>query len=124
VVTGALEVERREKRIGSSLEAAPKVLINDPAYRTAMKAEADGEVDDFLAEIAITSQAYLVDGEGGAEDFRIEDVADVSVQPGKAAGKKCARSWKYSPDVGSDPRYPDVTARDADAVAYWDKLNG
>jgi isoleucyl-tRNA synthetase len=31
VVTGALEIERREKRIGSSLEAAPVVHITDPA---------------------------------------------------------------------------------------------
>jgi isoleucyl-tRNA synthetase len=31
VVTGALEIERRDKRIGSSLEAAPFVHITDPA---------------------------------------------------------------------------------------------
>ncbi len=28
----------------------------------------------------------------------------------------CARSWKRRPDVGSDPDYPDLTARDAAAV--------
>ena len=123
-VTGALEVERREKRIGSSLEAAPKVFVGDPAYRAAMEAEAGGDVDDFLAEITITSQAYLIDGQGGADDFRLDDIADISVHPGKAAGAKCARSWKYSPDVGSVADYPELTPRDADAVAYWDKLNG
>ena len=32
VVTGALEVDRRDKRIGSSLEAAPTVYVQDPAY--------------------------------------------------------------------------------------------
>lgn len=124
VVTGALEVERREKRIGSSLEAAPKVFVTDPAYREALSAEAGGDLDEFLAEISITSQAYLVDEDGAPSNFRLEDVSDISVDPGKAEGAKCARSWKYSPDVGSDPRYPDVTPRDADALAYWDKLNG
>ena len=124
VVTGALEVERREKRIGSSLEAAPKVYVTDPAYREALGAEAGGDLDEFLAEISITSQAYLVDEEGEPANFRLEDVSDISVDPGKAEGSKCARSWKYSADVGSDPRYPDVTPRDADALAYWDKLNG
>ena len=123
-MTGALEVERREKRIGSSLEAAPKVYVTDPAYREALSAEAGGDLDEFLAEISITSQAYLVDEEGEPANFRLEDVSDISVDPGKAEGSKCARSWKYSADVGSDPRYPDVTPRDADALAYWDKRNG
>ena len=120
-VTGALEIERREKRIGSSLEAAPDVFTTDPAYRQALDAEAGGDVDDFLAEICITSQARLMDGEGPADGFRLEDVADVSVRPEKAAGRKCARSWKFSPEVGSDERHPGLTLRDADAVAWWDK---
>ena len=125
VVNGALEVERREKRIGSSLEAAPRVHVTDPAYRAAMSAEAPGGmVDDFLAEIAITSQAYLVDGAADGEAFRLDDVADVAVIPGRAEGQKCARSWKYDPAIGSDARYPDITPRDADAVAFWDSQNG
>ncbi|WP_138512101.1 isoleucine--tRNA ligase [Maricaulis alexandrii] len=125
VVNGALEVERREKRIGSSLEAAPRVHVTDPAYRAAMSAEAPGgKVDDFLAEIAITSQAYLVDGAADGEAFRLDDVADVAVIPGRAEGQKCARSWKYDPAIGSDARYPDITPRDADAVAFWDSQNG
>jgi len=30
--------------------------------------------------------------------------------------RACARSWKRRPDVGSDPQYPDLSARDAAAV--------
>ena len=37
---------------------------------------------------------------------------------------KCARSWRRVPDVGSDPDYPDLSARDADAVRYWDQTRG
>jgi len=37
-----------------------------------------------------------------------------------AHGTKCARSWKIRPDVGTDPDYPDVTARDAAALREWD----
>ena len=40
----------------------------------------------------------------------------------RAQGKKCARSWKISDAVGSDPNYPDVTARDAQALREWDAL--
>ena len=125
VVTGALEVERREKRIGSSLEAAPRVHVTDPVYRAAMSAEApDGQVNDFLAEITITSQAYLLDGAAEGDAFRLDDVADIAVLPVRAEGRKCARSWKYDPAIGSDARYPDLTPRDADAVAFWDSQNG
>jgi len=124
VVTGALEVERREKRIGSSLESAPEIYVSAPAYREALVHEAEGDLDEFLADIAITSQASLIDGEGPDGAFTVDDVADVCVVPAKAEGQKCARSWKYSKDVGSDARYPELTARDADAVAHWDSHNG
>ena len=59
-------------------------------------------------------------GEGPDGAFRLDDVAAVAVEPLKAEGRKCARSWRILPEVGSDPRYPDLSLRDADAVAAWD----
>ncbi len=109
VVTGALEVERREKRIGSSLEALPTVFITDAELLTALTGE-------DLAEIAITSSIRIADTEGPASAFRLDDVPGVSVVSAAAEGKKCARSWKILPEVGSDPDYPDVTLRDAQAL--------
>jgi isoleucyl-tRNA synthetase len=44
----------------------------------------------------------------------------VAVEPRRARGGKCARSWRILPEVGLDPRYPDLSLRDADAVADWD----
>jgi isoleucyl-tRNA synthetase len=69
-----------------------------------------------LAEIAITSQASLERGEGPPEAFRMPDIAGIAVLPGKADGRKCARSWKILPEVGTDPDYPDISLRDADAM--------
>jgi isoleucyl-tRNA synthetase len=109
VVTGALEIERREKRIGASLEAAPIVSIADPELLAALEGQ------DF-AEICITSAITLVAGEGPADAFRLPDVAKVSVEPKLAEGRKCARSWRITTDVGADPDYPDVSARDAAAL--------
>jgi isoleucyl-tRNA synthetase len=109
VVTGALEVERREKRIGSSLEAAPKVFVADDSLVNALRGH------DF-EEICITSGIELIAGEGPAHAFRLDDVAGVSVVPAEAAGSKCARSWRITGDVGSDPAWPDVSARDAAAL--------
>ena len=113
VVTGALEVERREKRIGSSLEAAPDVYVSDQALHTAL----DG-VD--LAEIAITSGAQLLKETPPAEAFQLEDVAGVGVVSRTAEGRRCARSWKVGADVGQDPEFPDLSARDAAAVREFD----
>ncbi len=109
VVTGALELERAAKRIGSSLEAAPVVYVADADLR-ALLARVD------LAEIAITSGVEVVAGEGPAEAFRLDDVAGVAVAPRLAEGRKCARSWKISSAVGSDAEFPDVTPRDAQAL--------
>ncbi len=112
VVTGALEVERGAKKIGSSLEAAPTIYIEDEDLRAALKG-----ID--LAEVCITSDAKLVAGAAPAGAFRLDDVPGVAVEPRLAEGTKCARSWKISPEVGSDAEFPDITPRDAKAMREW-----
>ncbi len=109
VVTGALEIERKDKRIGSSLEAAPVVHVSDPELASAL------EGLDF-EEICITSGIEIVAGEGPQDAFRLPEVAGVAVEPRLAEGVKCARSWRVTQDVGSDSAYPDVSARDAAAL--------
>jgi isoleucyl-tRNA synthetase len=113
VVTGALEIERREKRIGSSLEASPEIYISDAAHRQAF----DG-LD--VAEIMITSAGEIIAGEAPAGAFKMDEVAGVGVVPKRAEGRKCARSWRIVPDVGADPEFPDLSARDAAAVREFD----
>ena len=76
-------------------------------------------VDIDLAEISITSAATLVEAAGPEDAFRLEDVAGVAVEVRRADGKRCARSWKILPSVGSEPGFPDVTPRDAQALREW-----
>jgi len=114
-VTGALELARADKKIGSSLEAAPVIYVADPALRAAL----DG-VD--MAEVSITSGIAVEAGDGPADAFRLDDVAGVAVAFRAAEGRKCARSRKISALVGADPEYPDVTPRDAQALREWDAL--
>ncbi|MEQ9570856.1 MAG: isoleucine--tRNA ligase, partial [Nitratireductor sp.] len=109
VITGALELERARKTIGSSLEAAPVVHVADGELLAAL----DG-VD--LSEIAITSGAELVAGAAPDGAFALDEVDGVGVVFVRAAGTKCARSWRFTDDVGSDPDFPDVSARDAAAL--------
>jgi isoleucyl-tRNA synthetase len=117
VVTGALEVERAAKRIGSSLEASPIVYVSDKKILATL-------FDVDLAEVCITSSYEVREGEASADAFRLNDVPDVAVVVEKAVGTKCARSWKILPTVGDDPEYPDVSPRDAQALREWKALNG
>ncbi|MGE5504932.1 MAG: isoleucine--tRNA ligase [Actinomycetota bacterium] len=107
VVTGALEVERAAKRIGSSLQAHPVVHVS-------------GELRDAVAgldfaEICITSGLTLADGPGPADAFRLAEVDGVAVMPAPSSGDKCQRCWKVLPDVGSHAK-PGLCGRCADAV--------
>jgi isoleucyl-tRNA synthetase len=113
VVTGALEVERREKRIGSSLEAAPDVYVEDADLRAAY----DG-LD--LAEIAITSGGRLLPGPIPGDAFKIDDITGVGVVPVMAEGRKCERSWRILSDIGTETDFPGLSPRDAEAVRQFD----
>ena len=105
IVNDALEGARREKIIGGALDAWPTVTA--PAETFAPFADLDA------AEVFRTSGAELISG-GDA----------LSVAIAIADHPKCARSWRRVPDVGSDPDYPDLSARDADAVRWWDNRAG
>ncbi len=98
-VTAALEIERANKVIGSSLEAAPEVVIEHAEDLAAVQSV------DF-AEVCITSAITLKHGKD-------------TVVFHKAEGLKCARSWKISKDIGQDADFPDITPRDAAAVREW-----
>ncbi len=117
VVTGALEVARRDKVIGAALEASPRVFVADEALLAKLQAV------DF-AELCIVSGVTIVEGEGPADAFRLPETPGVAVVIEKAPGVKCARSWKYFDPATADPRYPDITPRDAEAVAAWDAARG
>ncbi|RME63432.1 MAG: isoleucine--tRNA ligase [Alphaproteobacteria bacterium] len=105
VVTGALERARRDKVIGSSLQAAPQIHVADAADQALFEG-----LD--LAEICITSDARLIVGGAPADAFRLDDVAGVAVAFQPAAGKRCARCWRVLPEVEDD-----LCGRCQDAVA-------
>ncbi len=115
VVTGALELERAAKRIGSSLEASPIIYVSDRQVLATL-------FDIDLAEVCITSNYEVREEEAPAGAFRLDSVPGVAVVVEKAVGTKCARSWKILPTVGSDPEYADVSPRDAQALREWKAL--
>ena len=115
VVTGALELERAAKRIGSSLEASPLVYVTEKKIFETL-------FDVDLAEVFITSNAMVTNDDPPPGAFRLNDVPGVAVVVEKAVGTKCARSWKILPTVGDDAEYPDVSPRDAQALREWKAL--
>ncbi len=109
VVTGALEVERREKRIGSSLEAAPRVFVSAEDARVLAGLD--------LTELAITSGIEVREAEPPGGAFTLEDAPGIGVIPELAAGRKCARCWQVLPEVGEQAAARDLCRRCTDAVA-------
>jgi isoleucyl-tRNA synthetase len=94
VVTAALEIQRRDKVIGASLEAAPTVYVSDAAVAATL-----GTVP--FADICITSAITVVEGDAPEGAFTLDGDAGVAVVFDKASGDKCQRCWKILPDVGS-----------------------
>ncbi len=111
VVLAALEPARASKEIGSSLEASPEI------YVSGKYAEAVAGLN--LAELCITSAAKVVSAPAPAGAVTLQQVEGVGVVFRKAEGKKCERCWKVLPEVGTDPEYPDLSLRDADAVRHF-----
>jgi len=109
VVTGALEIERREKRIGSSLQAAPTIHLADESYAAAL-------ADIDVAEMAITSDVTVETGALPDEAFTLEDVPGVAVTPANAEGGKCERCWQVLHEVGTVEGHDDLCHRCAEAV--------
>ena len=110
VVLAALEPARASKTIGSSLEAKPTIYVSGK-YADAVKG-----ID--LSELCITSGATLLEETPPAGAVTLQQVPGVGVIFKPAEGQRCERCWKVLPEVGTDPEYPDLSLRDADAVRY------
>lgn len=93
VVTGAIEVERTKKVIGSSLEAAPIVYLSPDDAKLVQSLP--------FEEIAITSAIEISTDAAPDGAFSIEDLADVKVVFKKADGEKCERCWRVLEETGT-----------------------
>ena len=94
VVTAALEVQRTEKVIGASLEAAPILYLADQAVKDVLEQMP-------FADICITSDLTLSTDAAPSDAFTMAEVEGVAVSFVKAEGEKCGRCWKILPDVGT-----------------------
>jgi len=117
-ITKALELARKEKRIGLALDAL--VRIRPPE-------DLKGFVSDHLGilrDVTIVSQMELVDESttGDSLEWKSEEIPGLVVYVSPAKGKKCARCWTWSTEVGNDETYRDVCGRCAGVLHRlgWD----
>ncbi|WP_306155657.1 isoleucine--tRNA ligase [Roseovarius sp. MMSF_3281] len=108
VVTAALEVQRTDKVIGASLEAAPVVHVREGEMLEALKSV-------NFEDICITSDIVLTGDPSPAEAYRLPEVEGVTVVFERATGEKCQRCWKILPDVGTH-QHPGTCKRCNDAL--------
>ncbi len=97
VITGALELARADKTIGSSLEAAPVLVVSDAADKALFDS-----VD--LAEIAITSTAAVEVSDNLDGLYVMPEIKGAGARFQKATGEKCARCWRVLEEVKAHPQ--------------------
>ena len=108
VVTAALEIQRTDKVIGSSLEAGPIVHVRDADLLSLLKSVP-------FEDVCITSDVSLTNDPSPDEAFRMPEADGVTVVFEAAEGGKCQRCWKILPDVGNHA-HADTCKRCSDAL--------
>jgi len=109
-VLKALEIARRQKIIGQSLEAAVELYADDIWYPFLK------DMEPQLNEIFITSQTSVLTANAPEDAILAENVEGLKIYVRKASGQKCERCWMYSTTVGQDPEHPTICKRCAENI--------
>lgn len=110
-VNKALEIARKNKLIGHSLEAevtlglSPKLMERLSPYK------------DQLRSIFIVSSVKLLPIEDMREGIESESVSGLKIYVSVSPHPKCERCWIHDASVGKDPRYPGICQRCIDVLS-------
>ncbi len=108
-VKKALEQARKQKVIGSSLDAQVQIFCKGELYDFAKSIETE-----LLPVLIVSKVEVIKEGTGTFTDVALPDF---SITVSRAQGQKCARCWMYSDTVGKDAAHPDVCERCAHVLA-------
>jgi isoleucyl-tRNA synthetase len=92
VVLGEIEPLRREKVIGSGLEADVTVIAYDLADKVLLAGA-------NLSELAIVAKAEICAGDPALASDDASSTADIRVEARKTEYEKCERCWRHLPEV-------------------------
>ncbi len=105
-VLAEIEPLRKEKQIGSSLQAKVVLTAAGDDLSLLKRHEADLPMLFIVSEVEVKASADPHVGE-----------RQTSVTIGKTTGVKCERCWRYVPAVSEEPQWLGVCARCQDALA-------
>ena len=112
-VLGQIEPLRKNKQIGSSLQA--KVILSAAKEELALLQRHARD----LPMLFIVSEVEL---RPAPDDVKTEDTARPRVTIERAGGVKCERCWRYVPSVSRDPAWAGLCERCQEALA--ETVNG
>ena len=110
-VNQQLERSRNDGLIGSGLAAEISLYCSKEMYDTLNR------LGDELRFVTITSNTTLQLDESLNDEAEESEIAGLSIQVSKSNHPKCIRCWHQTPDVGHDPRYPDICLRCVSNIA-------
>ncbi len=98
-----LEIQRKNKVIGSSLEADVTIYC-------------DGELFEFIKECLYYLKLTLMVSEvkveaSGKGEYKAENIKNLSISISHSHYQKCERCWNYSETVGKDTENPTICER-------------
>ena len=91
VLTGALELKRAEKVIGSSLQAHAKIYVSDDIKEIVKNTD--------FSEVGIVSSYKIIRDNAPSTAFKLDNIDNVAVEIISAEGEKCKRCWKVLIEV-------------------------
>ncbi len=98
----ALEIERKNKIIGTSIEADVDVFIKNDALKKMIASMGD-EAKRFFQ----VSKISLVE----SKEEQMTDYEFSSIRIGKSKGGKCVRCWNYTESLGTNKEHPELCPR-------------
>ncbi|MCW8092928.1 isoleucine--tRNA ligase [Alteromonas sp. ASW11-130] len=104
-VNQAMEKERKEGRLGGSLEAEIHLFAREELKEKLL------QLEDEMRFVLITSKAYVSGEADKTKEAEQSDVEGLWVEVRKAPGTKCARCWHVREDVGTHDDHPDLCGR-------------
>ncbi|MEM9395977.1 MAG: isoleucine--tRNA ligase [Pseudomonadota bacterium] len=104
-VNKQLEIKRSAGELKGSLDAEV-VLYCDERIRQTLE-----KIGDELRFVLITSEALIADLADAHNDAAATEIDGLKVLISESTAEKCVRCWHRRPDVGSDPRHPQLCCR-------------
>jgi isoleucyl-tRNA synthetase len=124
-VNQVMEKARKEKMIGSSLEAKVLLYVSDDNFRKQLEQINPSTAElkqhngvDQLRYLFICSQVELLETPNKLKGLEYSDESeDLGIGVVKADGEKCDRCWNYSVHVGESTEDPTICERCVAALA-------